>query len=43
MERVRQAARRLAHAGKIQITQNGKVVDPGRFKGPIRVQRVKSK
>lgn len=40
MERTRQAARRLAHAERIVITQRGKVVDPGRFRGPIRLRLV---
>lgn len=39
MERARQAARRLVDQGKIDITQNGKVVDPSRAKGPIRLRR----
>ncbi len=38
MEPTRRAARRLAHQGKICITQGGKVVDPSRFKGPIRLK-----
>jgi len=37
MERVREAARRLAHAGEIEITQHGRVVDPGAIRGPIRL------
>lgn len=37
MERVRSAARLLVHQGKIQITQRSKVVDPDKFKGPIRL------
>ena len=41
MESVRQAARRLAGAGKIQITQNGRTVDPSSFKGPIRLKLTK--
>jgi len=36
MEHVRRSARLLAAADKIKITQNGKVVDPNEFKGPIR-------
>lgn len=40
MEPVRQAARRLAHRGQVQITQRGAPVDPDCFKGPIRVRRV---
>jgi hypothetical protein len=38
MEKVRQAARRLVHAGKIEIVQKGKVVDPSDFRGPIRLR-----
>lgn len=38
MERTRQAARRLAYAGQVDITQGGRPVDPTAFKGPIRVR-----
>lgn len=38
MEQVRMAARLLVHEGKIEITQKNKVVDPGKFKGPIRLK-----
>ncbi|NRA67733.1 MAG: DUF2256 and DUF3253 domain-containing protein [Pseudobacteriovorax sp.] len=38
MERVRQAARRLAHQQKIDILQHGKQVDPSDIKGPIRIR-----
>lgn len=38
MERVREAARRLVHAGEIEIVQGGKPVDPSAFKGPIRLR-----
>ena len=38
MERVRCAARLLAWEGKIVITQKGRVVEPGNFKGPIRLR-----
>jgi len=38
MERVRCAARLLAHKGQILITQKNKVVDPDNFKGPIRLK-----
>ncbi|RYZ99416.1 MAG: DUF2256 and DUF3253 domain-containing protein [Proteobacteria bacterium] len=38
MEEVRQAARRLVHAGAIDIVQGGKVVDPSSFRGPIRLR-----
>lgn len=39
MEPARQAARRLVHAGRVEITQRGRVVDPGTFRGPIRIRR----
>jgi hypothetical protein len=39
MERAREAGRRLAARGAIVITQRGKVVDPARTKGPIRMRR----
>ena len=38
MEPARRAARRLVVAGKIVITQQGRVVDPSTAKGPIRVR-----
>lgn len=38
MEPVRQAARRLAQRGELEILQGGRVVDPGRFRGPIRLR-----
>lgn len=38
MEMVRISARKLVHAGFIQITQNGKQVDPSTAKGPIRLK-----
>jgi hypothetical protein len=38
MEPARIAARRLAAAGSIIITQHGHVVDPSTAKGPIRLQ-----
>ena len=38
MEPARMAARRLVAQGKVQITQGGKVVDPSRAKGPIRIR-----
>lgn len=43
MEKVRQAARRLTHQGKIQILQKGQVVDPSEFKGPIRLRLIRGK
>jgi hypothetical protein len=39
MEPARMAARRLVAKGVVQITQGGKVVDPSRAKGPIRIRR----
>lgn len=39
MEPARQAARRLCAAGRIVITQGGRVVDPSTAKGPIRIRR----
>ena len=38
MEPVREAARRLAARGAIEITQRGAVVDPLSFRGPIRLR-----
>ncbi len=38
MEPVREAARRLAARRVVEITQGGRVVDPGRFRGPIRIR-----
>lgn len=38
MEEVRQSARRLAHAGLIDITQKGQIVNPDKFRGPIRLR-----
>ena len=34
----RQAARRLTAAGRIEITQGGRVVDPADARGPIRLR-----
>ncbi|HYN32685.1 MAG TPA: DUF3253 domain-containing protein, partial [Ilumatobacteraceae bacterium] len=39
MEPARCAARRLATAGAVEITQGGRVVDPSSCKGPIRIRR----
>ena len=39
MEAARQAARRLVARGMIEITQQGKRVDPSTAKGPIRLRR----
>lgn len=38
MEPARAAARRLVAAGRVEITQGGRVVDPSRAAGPIRVR-----
>lgn len=38
MEPARAAARRLVDAGKIVITQSGRVVEPSTAKGPIRLK-----
>jgi len=38
MEPARAAARRLVAAGRIVITQKGRVVDPSTAKGPIRLR-----
>ena len=38
MEPARMAARRLVAAGKVEICQGGKVVDPSTAKGPLRVR-----
>ena len=35
----RAAARRLAAAGEVEITQSGRVVDPSTARGPIRIRR----
>jgi hypothetical protein len=40
MEQTRQAARRLVVAGKVQITQNGRAVDPSTARGAIRVRLI---
>ncbi len=39
MQRTRNAARRLAATGHIEVTQRGQVVDPSGAKGPIRLRR----
>lgn len=39
MEPARRAARRLVVAGRAEITQRGRVVDPSTAKGPIRIRR----
>lgn len=40
MEPARRAARRLVAAGEVEVTQQGKVVDPSTARGPIRIRRV---
>lgn len=41
MEDARMAVRRLVAEGRAEITQGGRVVDPSRAKGPIRVRLVR--
>lgn len=41
MEPARRAARRLVVAGKVEVTQAGRVVDPSTARGPIRLRRVR--
>ncbi len=38
MERTREAARRLVAGGEVEMLQKGRVVDPSRARGPIRVR-----
>lgn len=38
MEPSRRAARRLVNAGRVEITQQGRAVDPSTAKGPIRIR-----
>lgn len=42
MEPVRRAARRLVAGGVVEICQGGRVVDPSRARGPIRIRLVRS-
>jgi hypothetical protein len=42
MERTRAAARRLAAAGRLDVTQGGRMVDAARARGPIRLRRRRS-
>jgi hypothetical protein len=42
MEAARRAARRMVVAGMLEIVQHGRVVDPSRAKGPIRLRRPRS-
>ncbi len=41
-EPARRAARRLVADGTLEMLQNGRVVDPSRAKGPVRLRRVRS-
>ncbi|HWM58094.1 MAG TPA: DUF3253 domain-containing protein [Pseudonocardia sp.] len=41
MEPARRAARRLVASGQVQITQQGRVVDPSTARGPIRIRRTR--
>ena len=41
MEPARRAARRLVATEAVQITQQGRVVDPSTARGPIRIRRVR--
>ncbi|KAF0961605.1 DUF3253 domain-containing protein [Rhodococcus sp. T7] len=43
MEPVREAARRLAASGEVEITQKGDVVNPDSARGPIRIRRAHPK
>jgi len=38
MEATRRAARRLAAQGRIEVTQGGRPVDPGAFRGAVRLR-----
>jgi hypothetical protein len=42
MEATRRAARRLAAAGRVEITQRGRVVDPSTASGPVRIRRCRA-
>ena len=39
MEPARSAARRLVDAGEVEMTQQGRVVDPASARGPVRLRR----
>ncbi|NEE30015.1 DUF3253 domain-containing protein, partial [Streptomyces sp. SID7982] len=41
MEPARQAARRLVGAGRVEITQGGRPVEPDEARGPIRIRRIR--
>lgn len=38
MEPVRDAAREMVAAGELEVTQGGRVVEPGSARGPIRLR-----
>jgi hypothetical protein len=38
MPAIRAAATRLARAGRVEVTQGGRPVDPGQVRGPIRIR-----
>lgn len=40
MEPAREAARRLTARGEVEFTQKGRMVDPSRARGPVRIRRV---
>ena len=40
MEPARRAARRLVDKGDVEITQQGRIIDPSTAKGPIRIRKV---
>jgi hypothetical protein len=42
MEPARRAARRLVASGRLEVLQQGRVVDPSRARGPIRLRRTRS-
>lgn len=42
MEPARRAARRLVAGGRLEVLQQGRVVDPSRARGPIRLRRTRS-
>jgi hypothetical protein len=41
MDAARRAAGRLVDAGEVEVTQQGRVVDPSTVRGPVRVRRVR--
>ena len=43
LERSRQAARRLVHAGHAELVQNGRVVDPSHFRGAVTIRLKRKK